>query len=122
MNMKKVIIILVAAVVVSNGCGGCKSNQKTVTEILPEELIKIPFHTTNYRVYCGSDSLFHYFRHYHLIEGEKRYKISRDKFIFAKEIPYSENPKLVFFSMSFDEEKNVWRGDFFIENETISNE
>ena len=115
--MKKTVILLSILVLL---VGGCSSKQKSAIEILPEELKKIPFHTTNYRVYCGSDSLYHYFRHYHLKQGVGNYKISRDKLFFVVELPYNEKkPEHIFFSLFFDEAENMWYGDFY-KNDTIN--
>ena len=97
--------------------GGCKGKRSNITEILPEELTKMPFagrDPLDHTVYCGSDNLYHYFFHSKFKDG-KNYKVSREKLFFADEFSYKEyrknkDSKAVLFSVCFDEERNMWCG------------
>ena len=99
--MRKKMSILSALVLI---LGGCSSNQKTAKEVSLEKLTNIPFHTTNHLVYCGSDSLHHYFYHYKLFEQDRNYKVLREKLVVENEFPYNENFKPVLARVVFANE------------------
>ena len=100
--MRKTMSILSALVLI---LGGCSSNQKTAKEVSLEKLTNIPFHTTNHLVYCGSDSLYHYFYHSKLFE-DGNYKVLREKLV-VNEFPYNENFKPVLAHVYADKSGNV---------------